>query len=203
MLSEIQKQLFLETCGHEYDGKSLHGLFQTTRPYNNKEYNLSPWNFSFVIEPNTGYLICELSHRMTNNRIYGWDSDGNELTYEITKKYFTDDVESLIIVEKSVEHKNTVRFSKEGGISAQKVKESVYSRIDFELPQHTWEEINTAFAECWNEIIGISGEVHEGQIENHIYKHLKSKNILFEYDKIERIVKIMYDYISMTGGWME
>jgi len=201
-LSDIQKKLFLQTSGYEYDGKQR-GFFQTDRPYNNSGYQHSPWNFSFVIEPETGYLICELSHRMTNNRIYGWDALGNELTYELTKKYFRDDVESLSIVENTDKQAKTIRFSKEGGISAQNVKESVYSRIDFELPEHIWNEINAAFADCWNNVIGVTGWVHEGQIEKYIYDQLKSKRILFDYDKIERIVKIMYDYISMTGGWLE
>lgn len=202
-LSDIQKELFLKTSGYEYDGKDLQGFFQTDRPYNNSDYKYSPWTFSYVYVTETGYLICELSHRMTNNRIYGWDAMGNELPYEISKKYFRDDLESLSIVEHTAEQAKIIRFSKEGGINAQNVKESVYSRIDFELPEHIWNEIDAAFADCWNNIIGVTGWVHEGEIEKHIYNHLKSKKILFEYNKIERIVKIIYDYISMTGGWME
>ena len=26
----------------------------------------------------TGYLVCELPHRMSNNSIHGWDREGNE-----------------------------------------------------------------------------------------------------------------------------
>jgi hypothetical protein len=88
-LSEIQKRRFLETCGMEYEGEELQGQFLTRRAFNDDKWEkLSPWIFSYVIEPDTGYLICELDHKMSNNRIFGWDRDGNELPKTITNKYF-------------------------------------------------------------------------------------------------------------------
>ncbi len=88
-LSEIQKQKFLEISGTEYTESELKGQFQTQRAYNDKEWEkYSPWFFTFVIEPETGNLICELEHRMTNNRIFGWDIKGKELSDEVKEKYF-------------------------------------------------------------------------------------------------------------------
>lgn len=88
-LTIIQKKRFLETSGKEFTGKELKGRFSTKRPYNDENWeNQSPWLFSYVIEPETGNLICELEHRMTNNRIYGWDKVGNELQNEVIEKYF-------------------------------------------------------------------------------------------------------------------
>lgn len=89
ILTEIQKKKFLETSGKKYAEEELKGRFSTNRAYNNEKWkNHSPWLFSFVIELETSYLICELDHRMTNNRIFGWDKDGNELSNEIKEKYF-------------------------------------------------------------------------------------------------------------------
>lgn len=89
-LTDIQKKKFFETSGKEFHGEDLSGTFETNRAYNDQKYeNHSPWFFSYVIEPETGNLICELEHRMTNNRIYGWDREGNELPKDITNKYFT------------------------------------------------------------------------------------------------------------------
>jgi len=88
-LTEIQKQKFLEISGMKYEGNEMKGQFSTQRAYNDdkcKEH--SPWIFTYVIEPDSGNLICELEHRMTNNRIFGWDKDGNDLSTEITEKYF-------------------------------------------------------------------------------------------------------------------
>lgn len=88
-LSEKQKVYFLEISGTDYIEGKLNDSFPTNKAYNDKKWeNHSPWIFSYIIESDTGYFICELVHRMTNNRIYGWDREGNELSSEITEKYF-------------------------------------------------------------------------------------------------------------------
>ena len=105
ILTQIQKEKFLSISGVEFSAdlirqfpasfikerflsiSSLSGQFETTYP--NKGNDFSPWIFTFVIEEETGNLICELVHRMTNNRIRGWDKLGNELPREILHKYFT------------------------------------------------------------------------------------------------------------------
>jgi hypothetical protein len=97
----------------------------------------------------------------------------------------------------------TIQFSKSGSIDPEKVKTTVYNRIDFDLPEWLWDKIDSAFGECWNEEIGLRGWVYEGQIEKFIYKKLQEENILFDYSKTERIVKIIYDYIGMSGGFLD
>lgn len=87
-LTEIQKEKFKEISGFDFNSTENKGGFQTPYPYNNRDWQYSPWYFEFIIEENTNNLICELSHRMTNNRIYGWDIDGNELSNDILYKYF-------------------------------------------------------------------------------------------------------------------
>lgn len=87
-LSTIQKQHFLEISGTEYIENKLSGKFRTLYPFNDREWKLSPWLFSFILEAKSGFLICEINHRMTNNRVFGWDQEGNKLPNEITSKYF-------------------------------------------------------------------------------------------------------------------
>jgi hypothetical protein len=87
-ITEIQKQKFKELSGFEFTFNENKGEFQTPYPYNDKDWKCSPWHFRFVIEEETNNLICELSHRMTNNRIHGWDVNGNDLKTEILHKYF-------------------------------------------------------------------------------------------------------------------
>jgi len=89
LLTQIQKEKFLSISGFEFTFSKSKGKFITPFPYNNREWELSPWNFTYIIEENTGNLICELEHRMTNNRIYGWDKLGNELADNILNKHFT------------------------------------------------------------------------------------------------------------------
>ena len=89
-LSEKQKVHFVEISGTEYIEGKLNDSFSTNKAYNDKTWeNHSPWIFSYVIVPDTGYFICELEHRMTNNRIFGWNRVGDELLSDITEKYFT------------------------------------------------------------------------------------------------------------------
>ncbi len=89
LLTEVQKEKYLNISGFEFTSNKPSGQFSTPYPYNNREWELSPWIFTYVIEEDTGNLICELEHRMTNNRIYGWDKSGNELPDSILHKHFT------------------------------------------------------------------------------------------------------------------
>jgi len=89
LLTPIQKEKFLSVSGFEFTFTEAKGQFFTPFPYNDREWKLSPWIFTYVIEEETGYLICELEHRMTNNRIYAWDTLGNELPEFVSAKYFT------------------------------------------------------------------------------------------------------------------
>ena len=86
-LSDIQKLKFREVCGYKYVGNKLEGRFTTDRPYN-KKWGLSPWIFTYVLKQETGFLICELDHRMTNNRTFGWDYEGNKIDTKIIDLVF-------------------------------------------------------------------------------------------------------------------
>ncbi len=99
-LSNIQKQYYHKLSGEKYVGTEHFGTFETDSPFEDKQHKGSSWIFTFVFDPETGYLICELSHRMTNNRVYGWDYEGNELSNDITTKYFKSDIEGLKIIKK-------------------------------------------------------------------------------------------------------
>lgn len=90
-LSPIQKEKFLAVSGEVYRG-GIEGNFLTKYPNNNRDWKYSPWRFTFVLEKETGYFVCELSHRMTNNSIYGWDQEGNELSDEVLHKFFKPDL---------------------------------------------------------------------------------------------------------------
>ena len=86
-LDFLRKGKVLTSSGKEFVSGDFAGCFKTSYP--NKGNDFSPWVFTYVIEEETGNLICELVHRMTNNRIFGWDKLGNKLPNEILHKYFT------------------------------------------------------------------------------------------------------------------
>ena len=87
-LSGIQKGKFLSVSGYPFDDRPLEDRFMTDRPNNRVDWKYSPWAFSYIYQTDTGYLICELVHRMTNNRVYGWDKYGTNLDNEITEAIY-------------------------------------------------------------------------------------------------------------------
>ncbi len=90
-----------------------------------------------------------------------------------------------------------------GSINADRVKVAVYNRIEFELPIIIWEAIDTAFSNYWNDVIGFGNYVNFEETVNYIDHQLKKKKIMFSYGKLEHIVNIIYDYIEMTGGFLD
>lgn len=96
-----------------------------------------------------------------------------------------------------------IAFSNDGEIDPEKVKNAVYSRIDFNLPEDVWDEIDNGFRNVWNNEIGLRGWIYEGVIEKSIHNHLKSCKILIDLEKLEKIVAIILDYIRISGGFLE
>ena len=90
-----------------------------------------------------------------------------------------------------------------GIIDRDRVKVAVYNRIKFELPTAIWEAIDTAFGDYRNDVIGFGNYVGFEETVNYIDNQLKKKKIMFSYDKLEDIVNIIYDYIEMTGGFLD
>ena len=90
-----------------------------------------------------------------------------------------------------------------GIIDRDRVKVAVYNRIKFELTTAIWEAIDTAFGDYWNDVIGFGNYVGFEETVNYIDNQLKKKKIMFSYDKLEDIVNIIYDYIEMTGGFLD
>lgn len=84
-----------------------------------------------------------------------------------------------------------------------KVKKAVYARIDFPLPESTWEAIDHAFGDCWNNVIGIGGDIYFDQIFDFVSGHLKKRHILLFPDNLARVLTIMLDHIEMTGGFLD
>lgn len=82
-----QKLHFLEMSGYSYEEKAEQESFKTDRPYG-EPWDQRPWDFSYKFDTETGYLYCELSHRMTNNRTAGWDRSGEPLPSELIDAVF-------------------------------------------------------------------------------------------------------------------
>ncbi|MBX2964580.1 MAG: hypothetical protein KF845_00440 [Cyclobacteriaceae bacterium] len=83
------------------------------------------------------------------------------------------------------------------------VKNYVFQHIDFELTNEYWDEIDSEFAEIWNNKIGVGGYFYWDEISKDIYNALQEKKMLISYDRVDCIVNLMLTYIEDTGGFMD
>ena len=88
--TQAQKAQYLSVTGHPWQEGTTKGSFSTERPFN-KPWEYSPWGVRYVFHRDTGHLYCELYHRMTNNRCYGWSIFGLELSEEEIAKVYPSD----------------------------------------------------------------------------------------------------------------
>ena len=105
-ISDKQKELFADLSGVVYDESKIKRLdtydfdeetdqhgFRADYPFGrDKNDEAYPWWFSYVFNESDGTLICELSHRFTNNRVYGWYQNGTKIPYKICDKIYPSDI---------------------------------------------------------------------------------------------------------------
>ncbi len=76
----------------------------------------------------------------------------------------------------------------------------VLSKIDFELPDEIWYEINEGFSYYWDEEVGFGNDVYFDSAYQSIQKHLNSVGILYPYDKLGIILEILFNFIGQIPG---
>ena len=76
----------------------------------------------------------------------------------------------------------------------------VLSKIDFELPDEIWYEINEGFSYYWDEEVGFGNDVYFDSACQSIQKHLYSVGILYPYDKLKIILEILFNFIGQIPG---
>jgi predicted nuclease of restriction endonuclease-like RecB superfamily len=96
-----------------------------------------------------------------------------------------------------------INFSNSGEIDPSKVKQAVFSKIDFPLAEDWWDQIEAAFKHSWNVDIGIRGVIYEDQIEKYVYEQLRKNDLLITSEQVNQIIGIMLHYIETSGGYLE
>lgn len=76
----------------------------------------------------------------------------------------------------------------------------VLSKIDFELPDEIWYEINEGFSYYWDEEVGFGNDIYFDSACQSIQKHLNSVGILYPYDKLGIILEILFNFIGQIPG---
>lgn|SRR5690554_6723174 len=99
--------------------------------------------------------------------------------------------------------KKEVEGQYKNSIDRETVKNYIFQNIDFKLTTEMWEKIDNAFAEIWNNEIGIGGYFYWDEISASIYEDLKSQKILIQFERIDKITNLILNYIETTNGFLD
>ena len=88
----------------------------------------------------------------------------------------------------------------EGAFSEPVLHRVVLSKIDYELPDEIWDEINEGFAYYWDVEVGFGNDVYFGDACVSIQNHLNFAGIMFPYEKLEQIMEIIFDFVEQIPG---
>ncbi len=83
------------------------------------------------------------------------------------------------------------------------VKRYVFQNINFPLNDTYWELIDISFYDIWNNKIGIGGEFYWDEISKWIFEKFQKRKILIEYERIDKIARLILTYIKTNGGFLE
>ncbi len=97
-------------------------------------------------------------------------------------------------------YNNIVSPLQENAFTEPVMHQAVLSKIDFELPDIIWDEINEGFANYWNKEVGLGNDAFFNDACTSIDAHLKSKLLIFSLNKLVRVVEIMFDFIEQIPG---
>ncbi len=84
--------------------------------------------------------------------------------------------------------------------SSQDMHKVILNNIDFELPDHIWDEIDDGFGSYWNVEVGYGSRPDLNSAVTSISRWLQKKHIVFSIEKIATIVNIMFDWIEQIPG---
>ena len=88
----------------------------------------------------------------------------------------------------------------EGAFSEPVLHKLVLSKIDFELSDEIWNEINAGFEHFWDVEVGVGNGFYFDDACQSIQKHLDAVGILLPHDKLGTILEVMFDFIEQIPG---
>lgn len=88
----------------------------------------------------------------------------------------------------------------EGAFSEPILHRVVLSKIDFELRDEDWEEIESGFAYYWDEEAGLGNYVDAESAFFSIRNNFLTKRILFPDNRLWTIVEAIFDFIEQIPG---
>lgn len=87
-------------------------------------------------------------------------------------------------------------------IEGDQVYAYVLDQIDFPLPESHWRVIDHAFAEMWNNKVGIGGYFYWDEFTEYVYQETLKAKLLITHERIDLIVNLILTYIENSGGFL-
>ena len=88
----------------------------------------------------------------------------------------------------------------EDAFTPEVLKMVIENDLGHEIEPHFWKAFDDAFAECWDHELGVGTWFYYDQMAPSIYEKIKAKKILVSYEYIEKMCKIVLDFIEQIPG---
>ena len=124
---------------------------------------------------------------MTNNRLFSSETDS-------TMNNSADDIIPKVTIRKLISPMRDDAFTPEV------LKMVIENHLGTELQPILWEAFDDAFTDYWDKELGVGTWFYFDQMAPFIYEKMKEKRILVSYEYIEKMCKIVLDFIEQIPG---
>ena len=124
---------------------------------------------------------------MTNNRLFSSETDS-------TMNNSADDITPKVRIRKLISP------MREDAFTPEVLKMVIEDRLGSELQPILWEAFDDAFTDYWDKELGVGTWFYFDQMAPFIYEKMKEKRILVSYECIEKMCKIVLDFIEQIPG---
>lgn len=97
-------------------------------------------------------------------------------------------------------HRRLISPKMKGAFTPEVLKMVVEDSLGSEFQPHLWEAFDDAFTDYWDKELGIGTWFYFDQMAPFIYEKMKEKRILVSYEYIEKMSKIVLDFIEQIPG---
>lgn len=124
---------------------------------------------------------------MTNNRLFSSETDS-------TMNNSADDITPKVTIRKLISP------MREDAFTPEVLKMVIEDHLGTELQPILWEAFDDAFTDYWDKELGVGTWFYFDQMAPFIYEKMKEKRILVSYEYIEKMCKIVLDFIEQIPG---
>lgn len=97
-------------------------------------------------------------------------------------------------------HRKLISPMMEDAFTPEVLKMVIENDLGHEIEPHFWKAFDDAFTDYWDKELGVGTWFYFDQMAPFIYEKMKEKRILVSYEYIEKMCKIVLDFIEQIPG---